>query len=197
MAGPARKPPRYADYLELEQRSLLKHEWLDGEIVAMAGGTPVHAELSARVTVLLGGQLLGSSCRPYSSDLRLRVPATGLSSYPDVAVVCGPLQVDAQDPHAATNPVAVVEVLSPSTEGWDRGDKFDHLRHVDSLADYVLISQHRRRIEHYARQADGTWLLAVAGAGQGIRLTGCPANLEVDLLYEGVVLSDAAPRPDC
>jgi Uma2 family endonuclease len=119
----------YAEYLGFEASSNVKHEFLDGQIYAMAGGTPEHAALAAAAITLLGPQLRGGECRPYNSDLRVRTP-TGLTTYPDVTVIRGPSEIDASDSLAITNPALIVEVLSRSTEEYDSGDKFEHYRTV-------------------------------------------------------------------
>jgi Uma2 family endonuclease len=114
------------DYLGVEEMSAVRHELVDGQIFAMAGGTPEHAALSAAVLVVLGSKLLGGRCRPYSADLRIRVLATGLATYPDAAVICGEPERDPSSPTHVTNPTVVVEVLSTSTEEYDRGEKREH-----------------------------------------------------------------------
>jgi Uma2 family endonuclease len=130
----------YAEYLAAEERSLEKHEFLDGEIYAMSGGMPEHAALAMAFGRTLGNALLGRPCRVFSSDARVRVQNTGLTTYPDVSVVCGKLETDPEDPSAITNPVLLVEVLSDSTEARDRGEKASHYRHLASLREYVLVS---------------------------------------------------------
>ncbi|MGH8471968.1 MAG: Uma2 family endonuclease, partial [Gammaproteobacteria bacterium] len=109
----------WAEYIALEASSNVKHEYLDGQIYAMAGGTPEHAALAAAVTGLLFPQLRGSPCRAHDADLRVRVPKTGLATYPDVTIVCGPSERDPDDRNAVTNPTLIVEVLSQSTEDYD------------------------------------------------------------------------------
>jgi Uma2 family endonuclease len=116
----------FADYLAFEEASTTKHEFLDGEIYGMAGGTPEHAALSVAVSSALLAQLRGGPCRVYSSDLRVRVHATGLATYPDVTVVCGEVQRDPESVTTVVNPRIVVEVLSDATEAYDRGQKLDH-----------------------------------------------------------------------
>src|SRR3954447_14765097 len=122
----------YAEYLGFEASSNVKHEFLGGQIYAMAGGTPEHAALAAAAITLLGPQLRGGQCRPYNSDLRVRTP-TGLTTYPDVTIVRGPREIDGVDPLAVTNPRLIVEVLSRSTEEYDSGDKFAHYKAFPSL----------------------------------------------------------------
>jgi Uma2 family endonuclease len=121
MSSPAHRT-RYswAEYLALEASSNVKHEFLDGQIYGMAGGTPEHAALAAATIGILFGQLRGGPCRVYDADLRIRVLATSLATYPDAAVVCGPLERDPADPDGVTNPTLLVEVLSSSTEEYDR-----------------------------------------------------------------------------
>jgi Uma2 family endonuclease len=171
------------DYLDVEEMSQVKHEFLDGEIVAMAGGTPEHAALSAAVVVLLGRHLLGSRRRAYSADLRLRVPATGLATYADASVVCGELERDPQSPTHVTNPTLVVEVLSPSSEEYDRGAKREHYQKLDSLREYVLVAQDRRRIEVFARGESDRWEHRVHEAGTRFVLRSIGTDLAVDEIY--------------
>src|SRR5262249_35971657 len=141
MGQPARRPCYfYSEYLELEEASNTKHEFLDGEIYAMAGGSPDHASLAAAVTTALLNQLRDKPCRVFSSDLRVRVLATGLATYPDITVVCGTLERDPESEVTVVNPVVLVEVLSKRTETYDRGEKFDHYRHIPSLKEYVLVA---------------------------------------------------------
>jgi Uma2 family endonuclease len=172
------------DYLALEASSDVKHEHLDGQIYAMAGGTPEHAALAASVIGLLFTQLRGSRCRPYDADLRVRISATGLSTYPDVTIVCGPRALANDDKNAVTNPTVVIEVTSPSTEEYDRGDKFDHYRTLPSLAEYVLVSHAERSIEVRRRGADGAWSTHHFGARAVAHLESVRAELGVDELYE-------------
>ncbi|AUX20072.1 hypothetical protein SOCEGT47_005350 [Sorangium cellulosum] len=184
MNEPARKITwTYAEYLEQERASPTKHEFLNGEIFAMAGGTPEHARLCMSVGAELRAHLRGRPCAVYSSDLRVRVQATGLSTYPDVSVVCGKLERDPDDKDAALNPIVLVEVLSDSSEAYDRGEKFAHYRRIPSLREYVLVSQHEPRIEVFHRNEDGSWTLreARAGAGAHLEAIGCP--LSVDEVY--------------
>jgi Uma2 family endonuclease len=177
----------YAEYLALEDSSNVKHEFLDGQIYALAGGTPEHAALAASVIGLLFAGLRGGRCRTYDADLRVRTP-TGLSTYPDVTVVCGPTERDRGDGQAVTNPTLIVEVLSRSTEEYDRGDKFEHYRSMPSLEQYVLVSHRERRLEIWTRTADG-WTSASAGEGDVAPLASIGTSLAVHDIY------DAAAEP--
>ena len=188
----ARRRISYAEYLASESTSEVRHEYIDGEILAMAGGTPTHALLCTNAAVALGGALRGRPCRPYSADLRVRIPDTGLATYPDVSVICGTLVTGEPDLDAATNPTVLVEVLSPSTEAYDRGEKFAHYRRLPSLQEYVLVAQDRVRVEHYRRNADDSWTLRELGAGHALRLDSIDAALAIDDLYEDW----APPRKD-
>lgn len=179
----------YAEYLALEASSNVKHEFLDGQIYAMAGGTPEHAALAAAVIGLLFPELRKGRCRAHDADLRVRVPTTGLTTYPDVTVVCGPRERDATDPQAVTNPTLIVEVLSRSTEEYDRGDKFEHYKSLPSLRQYVLVSYRDRSVEVWTRDADDGWTSVLAREGDVAHLASVSARLDVRELY------DAAAEP--
>lgn len=137
----------------LEEVSAVKHEYLDGIVWAMAGGSPAHARVQVNIATLLSQQLAGRSCAVYSSDLRIRVKATGLSTYPDVSVVCGTLELDPEDPKQQTvvNPRLLVEVLSPSTCDYDRGEKLEHYKQVEELGQVVLVAHDERRVDVWTR----------------------------------------------
>jgi Uma2 family endonuclease len=184
MAKPAHRIQyTYAEYLALEATSNVKHEYLDGQIYGMAGGTPEHAALAATVTGMLFGQLRSGRCRAHDSDLRVRMP-TGLATYPDVTVVCGPRERDPEDHQAVTNPTLIVEVLSRSTEAYDRGDKFEHYKSLPSLRQYVLVSHRERSIEVWTRGADESWTNVLAREGDIVQLASVHATLDVSELYE-------------
>jgi Uma2 family endonuclease len=172
----------YAEYLGIEASSELKHEWIAGRIYAMSGGSPEHSALAANIIRILGNQLDGKPCRVYTSDLRVRVTATGLATHPDVTVVCGGLEYDAEDPMAATNPVVVVEVLSPSTGSYDREEKFAHFRRVPTLRAYVLVSQQERRVEVFTRNDDQTWTLREVREGQA-KVDAISCELSISEVY--------------
>jgi len=175
----------FADYLALEEASNTKHEFLSGEIYGMAGGTPEHAALSVAVSSSLLAQLRGGPCRVYSSDLRVRVLATGLATYPDVTVVCGEVERDPESPTTVVNPRVVVEVLSEGTEAYDRGQKLDHYRRIPSLAAVVLVSHRTPTIEVWERAPDGAWRRRESGVGQSAEIEALSARLLVDEVYLG------------
>jgi Uma2 family endonuclease len=178
----------FADYLAVEEMSSVKHEFLDGEIYAMAGGSPLHAALSAAVVGRLLAAVRGGPCRVFSSDLRIRVLATGLATYPDVSVVCGPPRRDPDSPDTVTNPAVLVEVLGDSTLEYDLGEKFDHYRLIESLKEVVYVWQSERKIEIRRRQGAETWLPVAAGPGEVVRLEALGCDLAIDDLYD-----DATP----
>jgi Uma2 family endonuclease len=184
MAEPATSRMTYDEYLVAEAASDVKHEFLRGEVFAMAGGTPTHARLAAAVIGELRNALADRPCEVFTSDLRVRIEATNLSTYPDVTVVCGDLQHSNIDVNAATNPILIVEILSESTEAYDRGEKFAHYRRLPSLREYLLISSQAPRLEAYARNAENEWVLHEAGAGESLALRSLDGvRLATDAIY--------------
>ena len=181
----ARQRFTFDEYLVLEEIAEVKHEFLDGEVWAMAGGSPEHAAIIGNVTTLLNVQLRGQRCRVHSTELRIRVKATGLGTYPDVTVICGRLERDPDDRtgHTAINPRVLVEVLSPSTEGYDRGEKLAHYQAIPGLAEIVLVAHDRNEVEVLRREGDGSWSRHLAGEGQTARLTSIACDLAVDEVY--------------
>ncbi len=171
----------YREYLDLERTSEHKYEWLAGEAWSMAGGTITHARMAANVTASLVAALRGKPCAVFSSDLKVRVTQTDRSTYPDITVICGKPEVAADDPNAAVNPVAVVEVFSESTEASDRGEKFAHLQRLESLREYVLVNQRTQRVEVF-RRAENAWELRSYEKGN-FELTSLQITLKVEELY--------------
>ena len=174
----------YEEYVAFERDAESKHEFVNGHVHAMSGGSPEHARLAAAVIGELRARLIGKPCVAFTSDLRVRIQATGRSTYPDVTVVCGKLERDATDIDAVTNPRVIVEVLSPSTESSDRGDKWAHYQRVDSLREYVLVSQATPRIEVFSRdEAQSGWLYRQYGMGQTVQLRSVELSIDVDAIY--------------
>jgi Uma2 family endonuclease len=186
MSRPARDVPVYPydEYRRFEDSNPAKHEFVDGHILAMAGGTPAHARLQGAVLFALERRLEGKACQPFPSDLRVRVRATGMATYPDVTVVCGEVETDPDDAHAVVNPTIVVEVLSDRTEQYDRGEKFEHYRTIPSLREYVLVSHRQRHVEIRRRDAEGNWSEAHAGRGEDVELQALGITVGVDEIYE-------------
>jgi Uma2 family endonuclease len=171
----------FQDYLAVEEISTVRHEYLDGEIYAMAGGSVLHAALAAATLAALHRQL-GGRCRVYSSDLRIRVRATGLASYPDVTVVCGGAETDPESADTIINPTLVVEVLSPGTRDYDLGEKFEHYRRIPSLTAVLYVSQDARQLEIRER-TDDEWKITKAIGGGQVSIASLGCRLEVDALY--------------
>jgi Uma2 family endonuclease len=145
------------EYLDMERSSEIKHEFYAGEVFAMAGGTPDHALITINLASTLKQALKGRGCLIYSPDLRIKVEATGLYTYPDVSVLCGEPKFTDDPPPALTNPTLIAEVLSESTEGYDRGKKFHQYSRIPSLVAYLLVSQTAPAIEQLVRQAEFQW----------------------------------------
>ena len=181
----ATRLPRYSleEYLILEQMSNVRHEYLDGHIYAMAGGTPEHAGLCANLITLLATALAGRPSRVFTSDMRVRIEATGLDTYPDVSVVCGRIERDAADRNAIVNPIALVEVTSPTTQIYDRGQKLEHYKSLRSLREVLLVSHEERRIEVHRRGGDDRWTAEAFTTGSSARLESLEAELPIDLVY--------------
>ena len=175
----------FDEYLRVEQDSGTKHEFIAGQVYAMSGGTPEHAGITANVARLLGNALSGKPCRVYSPDLRVRVTATGLGTYADVTVVCGKLELDPEDPkrHTALNPMLLLEVLSPSTEDYDRGEKLGNYKLIPSVQEVMFVAHDRREIEVVQREADGTWSRRITRDGEKVVLASVACEVLVSEIY--------------
>jgi Uma2 family endonuclease len=177
------------DYLAIERSADFKSEYFDGEIFAMTGASEPHNIIVINSVIALGNQLKKRPCKLYANDMRVKVDPTGLYTYPDLVVVCGKAQLE--DAHLDTllNPTLIVEVLSDSTEAYDRGRKFEHYRKLESLAEYVLISQHWPHVESYRRQPDHHWLLTESsGLDSKLLLESIDCELALAEIYDKVEL---------
>ena len=182
-------------YLAFERDAEAKHEYLDGRIYAMTGGSVNHARLIGNVHAELRAQLRGRPCEAFTSELKVRVEASGLHTYPDVSALCGKPELGGQCDEILLNPTVLVEVLSPSTERYDRGEKFVHYRQIPSLREYVLVWQDWMHVERFARDAtDPTrWVLADASGPDGeFDLPSIGCFLRLRDVYERV---DVPPTP--
>lgn len=178
-----------AEYLAIEREASVRSEFFNGEMFAMSGGTLNHSRIAKNVLLQLGNQLAMRACEPFTSDLRVVCP-TGLITYPDLSVICGDPEFEDGFKDAVRNPTLLVEVLSKSTESYDRGKKFDHYRTIDSLREYVLIAQDEPMIQTFLRNDDGTWTLRVAsGLDQRISLTSIDCELRLADVYDRVDFS--------
>lgn len=180
----------YEQYLELLQLSSVKLEYCDGEIYAMAGGTPAHADLAAAVTHLLVRTLDGG-CRVSSSDLKVRIDATDLTTFPDVTVVCGPRELSRLDAHAVTNPTLLVEVTSRSTEDYDRGEKLSNYKQLPSLRAVLFVSHRRPHVTAVVR-VEGGWEVREVRLGEELVLEDPSLRFTVAELYRGIELEVVA-----
>ncbi|MBX3190694.1 MAG: Uma2 family endonuclease [Labilithrix sp.] len=182
MAGAAKRLATYAEYVAGEAGATIKHEYVGGRILAMAGGSVEHGRLVTRLTVLLSAALAGRPCVVLPADVRVRIRAADRATYPDVHVICGQVERDPDDEHAVVNPVVIIEVLSDSTAETDRGDELADYRRLRSLREYVLVSQRERRVDVYRR--DGRrWVLDEHLRGERARLEALDVTLDVDDLY--------------
>ena len=145
-------------YLQLEREAETKSEFHDGQMFAMAGGSPNHSFLANEIGALLRSQM-PPGCRTFNSDLRIKVAGAGLYTDADCSVICGDLQYANDQRDVILNPLLIVEVLSPSTEGYDRGKKFELYRTIPTFCEYLIVHQDRPHVEHYSKQDDGSWLL--------------------------------------
>lgn len=182
----------YEEYLEMEDTSDVRHIYWDGEVFAMSGGTLEHSALETRIVALLMNALEGRPCRPYSGNRRLRsVEQPDAAVYPDAVVICGGNLPHPEDKDATSNPAVVFEVLSDTTEAYDRGKKAAYYRSFPTLHSYVLVSQDRPLIEHFHR--DGArWVLEILGPGQALTLPELGLSLSVDAIYQDVLPSAEA-----
>ena len=177
------------EYLRREQESHVRHEYYDCEVLPMSGGTFEHSRICANVVGELRNRLKGTPCGVQDSNLRIRVPRTKLYTYPDASVLCGEPQFDPLDAgrQTLTNPTLIVEVLSPSTEAWDRGGKFDNYRLIELLREYVLVRWDSPAVETFLRQPDGRWVFAVAvGLDAAALLQSVNVELPLAEVYRGV-----------
>ncbi len=171
------------EYLELERHAPEKHEYFRGEVFAMAGASPLHNLIVGNVITALNAALRDGPCRVFPSDLKIHVSSEHLFAYPDVSVVCGPLELLSGTSDVVLNPTVVVEVLSDSTERWDRGQKFAAYRKIESLTDFIFVSQRDPQLEHYARCPDGSWLLREADADGAVHLLSGTCSLRIRDVY--------------
>jgi Uma2 family endonuclease len=175
------------EYLARERRSETKHELVNGVVVAMSGATFQHNVIATNVLTALTVRLRGSGCRAVGSDQRVHVPATGLYTYPDVSVVCGGPEFHPKDRDALLNPRVLVEVLSESTEGFDRGAKFAHYQSIPSFVEYLLVAQSEPHVEHYRRLETGQWIpTEYDGTSGKVELPALKCEVPMEELYEGL-----------
>lgn len=174
------------EYLILERQAEHKSEYFNGEIFAMTGASRKHNLVAANILSSLHAQLKGRPCEIYPSDMRVKISPTGLYTYPDVVIVCGEPTFDDEQKDTLLNPTVLIEILSKSTASYDRGEKFEHYRKLNSLVEYLIVAQDKHHIEHYVRQPDNQWLLSETDdMEQTIHLPSIECNLAlVDVYYK-------------
>jgi len=169
------------EYLTLERKSEMRHEYFDGQMFAMVGASRRHNVITLNVGAKIHAHLQDRDCEAYVNDMRVKIDSSGLYTYPDVVIVCDEPQFEDDEVDTLLNPVVIIEVLSKSTEGYDRGKKFEHYRRLPSLNEYLLISQDEPHIDHFVKQADGHWLLGEAtGLEAAIDMADVYAKIEFE-----------------
>ncbi len=187
-ALPKKKYISPEEYLEIERAAFERHEYFEGEIFDMAGTSEEHANISSNINATLHLKLKKRPCKSYQSDLRVHIPKTGLFTYPDVLVICGkPKFLEKAHLDTVLNPVLIVEILLPSTADYDKGAKFENYRTIESLQDYVLIWQDKKRVARYTKKSDDTWLLRdFIGDEAEIILGSIDCTLTMEDIYDKV-----------
>jgi Uma2 family endonuclease len=179
------------EYLAIERKASYRSEFFNGEMFAMAGTTRAHNRIKDNLVGELYSRFKGKDCQEFSSDMRVKIPSTGLYTYPDVLVTCGELEFQDDEQDILLNPRIIIEVLSPSTESYDRGKKFDHYRTIASLEEYILIEQDRPSCERRVRQSNGSWLITYFENLDGFfELASIPAKIPMKDIFAGVQLRD-------
>ena len=181
------------DYLEIERISPIKHEYLQGQMVAMAGASKAHVIITGNLSALLVNHLRGTGCLPYTSDMKVRLPALNLFYYPDLAVTCDehlrcgePVRDRRSDEDFILHPKLIIEVLSNSTEAFDRGDKFADYKSAPEFTEYVLIHQKQILVERFQRKSDNLWMPKIYRARDTVEFVSVGFACAIDTLYENV-----------
>jgi Uma2 family endonuclease len=180
-----------AQYLQLERAGEQKHEYYDGQIFALAGSSENHNLIAAHILGILYGQVRKRPCKVYPSDMRIKVAKTKLYTYPDISIVCGTALFDDAESDTLLNPMVIFEILSASTEKYDRGKKFEQYRTITTLQEYILVNQNNHLVEQYTRQTDNTWLLTIHDTLESqieLRSVGC--TLVLADIYEGIIFNN-------
>ncbi len=195
MSAEPKKKLTEDEYLAIERGAVFKSDFYDGEMFATAGASRAHNELKDNLIIEVGSQLKGGRCRTYSADMRVKVKRSGLYTYPDILIVCGPPEVDPKHPDTLLNPQVVIEILSDSTESYDRGAKFRHYKRLASVQEYVLVSQDLVQVERFVRQPDETWILTTYDDPAGdFALATVPVRVPLADVYRGVELTEPPLR---
>jgi Uma2 family endonuclease len=173
------------EYLEIERMSLLKHEYVQGQVVAMAGASKTHVIVTGNLSALMVSHLRGTGCVPYATDMKVRLPELGLFYYPDLAITC-----DDRDRRSAEDfilyPKLIIEVLSDSTEAFDRGDKFADYKSIETLEEYVLVHQKQVLVEHFQRKTENLWLPTVYRSTAIVKFASIDFACSIEQIYENL-----------
>jgi Uma2 family endonuclease len=179
-------------YLAIERKAAHKSEYFNGEMFAMAGASEPHNRIKENLVIEIGSRLKGSGCHSYSSDMRVKVSRTGLYTYPDLVIVCGKPELEDDVRDTLLNPQIIIEVLSDSTERYDRGKKFRHYKQIESFREYVLVAQDEPVIERFVRQQDASWnTTAFEGLGAELALATVPVRVPLVDVYAGVTFGES------
>lgn len=174
------------DYLAWEEAQAERHEYIDGEVFAMGGASDAHGTVAINFAALLHRALRGTPCKPFIADMKVHVAASNCFFYPDLVVTCDPRDRGPEATHAKQFPSLIVEILSPSTEAYDRGNKFAAYRQLDSLLEYVLVSLEERRIEVFRRDAAGFWVLHPVALNEVLELASISLTCPAVEIFEGL-----------
>lgn len=179
------------EYLEMERLATEKHEYYCGEIYAMSGASIPHNIIATNCTVTLGNKLKGKKCRPYGSDLRIHIPKNSLYTYPDISIICGKVETIDKQFDTATNATVIIEILSPSTRNYDKGEKFTLYRDIETLQEYIVVDSEKISVEKYIRNKDGSWQFTeYKSLDQMISLDSVSVELKLSEIYEDVEFSE-------
>jgi len=186
MSSPKPNVVTERQYLEIERKAEVRSEYIAGRIYVMSGASERHNVIAGNLYGLIWSQFRGRDCRVYASDMRVKIAPTGMYTYPDIAALCGEPQLE--DAHGDTllNPAVIVEVLSESTEKYDRGDKFAHYRRLETLREYVLVAQDKVRIEHYRRDREQWVLTEISDREDTLHLPSIDCRISIGAIYEKV-----------
>ncbi|HEU4327973.1 MAG TPA: Uma2 family endonuclease [Roseiflexaceae bacterium] len=192
MSASPKRRMSVAEYLVFERGQTDKHEYFEGEIFLQAGASVAHNLITANLIAALRPQLRGGPCRVYPSDIRLKIPNRRHYVYADVTIICGPPVFDDAEQDTVRNPILIIEVLSPSTEQYDRGRKFQSYRTIAGFQEYLLVAQDTVRVEHFVRQSDLIWTMAEHSRPDAVvDLAAVGARLALEAIYEDVAFPDA------
>jgi Uma2 family endonuclease len=179
------------EYLSLERSADFKSQYIDGQIYPMAGATREHIIITGNIVRLLGNQLRGKPCETYANEMKVGTEFSRLYSYPDVVIVCGEPRFHDEQHDVLINPNVIIEVLSDSTEAFDRGKKFARHQRIESFTDYILVAQDEPRLEHFIKQAENDWRLTVViGLENSLRIESIDCMLSLSEVYERIAFSE-------